>query len=380
MVNVRVRKVYVIVNLFLLVLPVLFAQEPISVLWWRDFGAVVGFPPAIDSEGFLYLTTPHGAVLRIDPDSPDEPDIVDVGRRIRTGISLTHFNVGYLVTVDRHLVAIDFENLEVLWEYELNGNVYTIPAVDQEGNVYVATDRGYLYALTSERDELWRVRLYGPVYTSVALSGENVYVADDYGYVYCVRNGKILWFNSLPSRPVGAPAIDSMGNVIFATQNGAVVSISSKGQVNWTFNSGKTFEAGPVLLSGQISCYVFVVSSDGVAYLLRESGQILSTVSVGGHRSLTPALGPNNIPVIASGLRNDELVLLQPQGSFAQLKEQSRYRLGVTIASHLVVLPDGRLYFVTSNGALYCVKLGTSGAILSNWPKFMRDFRNSGAQ
>ena len=69
------------------------------------------------------------------------------------------------------------------------GQVWSSPAVDAAGNVYIGSDDGSLYAINATGDSvLWKYTTGGHVRSSPALSadGSVVYVGSMDGYVYAV--------------------------------------------------------------------------------------------------------------------------------------------------------------------------------------------------
>ena len=50
---------------------------------------------------------------------------------------------------------------KVLWSYELKSDVYSKPAIGEDGTIYFGSNDDYLYAVNSEGVQEWRYRTDG---------------------------------------------------------------------------------------------------------------------------------------------------------------------------------------------------------------------------
>ena len=61
------------------------------------------------------------------------------------------------------------------------------PVIDAEGNVYIGTEKHWVYCIDPSGDEVWSIRIAGSVLHSPAIGEDGqLYIGDDKGYMYAI--------------------------------------------------------------------------------------------------------------------------------------------------------------------------------------------------
>lgn len=94
-----------------------------------------------------------------------------------------------------------------VWRFDAEGGIYSSPALDGAGRLYVGSVDSYLYALNSTTGVLaWKFRTNAAVYSSPAIAGGGeglVYVGSTDWRMYAVRvhDGLLAWNQTLRTAP-----------------------------------------------------------------------------------------------------------------------------------------------------------------------------------
>jgi hypothetical protein len=194
---------------------------------------------------------------------------------------------------------------ETLWTTKINGSVVTSPVIGKNGLIYVVT-------LKSNNGQ------------------GNVYALD--------KDGVVKWNYMIPSDTENSPIIDAQGNLLIASSDGILRSVTKDGVLNWSLLLGGSNLSSPSL------------SSNGTIYV-HEAGMKLHAISLLGkelwsiqtHKSATK-FAYNPAPIIdgkglilTSNNKTNSITVVNTNG---------------TIKSQNIV---GISPLITSNGILYTV-------------------------
>ncbi len=149
--------------------------------------------PAQDSLGNIYFGSESGQVISLDPfgnlrwtyaDGPVDPYSTP---HIRSSPAIDEVNgvlyVGTKANESSKMLAIYLDSGLLKWELEIGRDVYSSPAIGDNGNLYFSSETGFLYAITPDGVEDWSVNLERSVtWSSPAL--------DDYGVLYIGTMGE----------------------------------------------------------------------------------------------------------------------------------------------------------------------------------------------
>jgi beta propeller repeat protein/parallel beta-helix repeat protein len=194
----------------------------------------------------------------------------------------------YIGCTNTYLYAIDATSGSLLWDYALNGEILTTPAV-ANGKVYIASAgaTGKLYAInTGSHEEDWELDSpnSGGFTSSPAVTGNLVFIGTGSGenisggiVAYDAQNGDQMQWNpsydggGVESAPVvsGGVMYASAGNSGIGALNGDYSDSWSSGYA-WTFWTGSTVRSSPVVADGSL----YFGCGDGNIYALKGTPQI----------------------------------------------------------------------------------------------------------
>ena len=284
--------------------------------WNRDLGGPVYVTPALDAAGErLYVGADSDFFFCLDAATGEVVWHLRTEGDVDTGIALApDGSIVFAAGEDVWSVASDGTPR---WRFHARIKIYSAPAIDDEGTVYVGAQDDFLYAIASDGRLRWRVDTDddvdgapvigddGTIYVGgdnrlvLALDrdGHELWRAEVGGYVRASlalgRNGDILvpvfgphprmlsldaatgeerWSFSVDagsSSDLGvgsAPVVDRDGNIYFGADDSFLYAISPLGALRWVYETGDRVDSDPVLgLDGTL----YVGSDDDHLYAIR---------------------------------------------------------------------------------------------------------------
>lgn len=158
-----------------------------------DIGEITA-SPSIDSLGRIYIVNMAGDVYRFSPDLMNS-ELLFSGAYGGWGPVVDKSDVMYF---EGHwaLRAYDVSGDDApvhLWTFDYPNKpgmerANDAPVIDVDGNVYIGTEKHWVYCIDPLGQEVWSIRIAGSVEHSPAI-GENgwLYVGDDKGYLYAIQ-------------------------------------------------------------------------------------------------------------------------------------------------------------------------------------------------
>jgi outer membrane protein assembly factor BamB len=287
----------------------------------------------------------------------------------------------------------------VKWKFHTNGYVDSTPAV-ANGVVYAGSNDGNLYAVAQGSGTLrWRFKTGSRVASSPAVSDGLVYFGSYDGNFYALHasSGKLAWkfktggerrfegthlHGSLPAPEVmpdpfdvylSSPAVWH-DTVYFGSGDGNVYALNAAtGALVWKFKTGDVVHASPAIDDG----VVFIGSWDSYMYALdAASGKERWRFKTGDDQDIHNQVGIASSAAILDGTvyfgcRDSHLYALDEKSG------QKKWAID-THGSWVIASPvvrDGKVYFATSDSALFDEVDAKTGAVVFSvnfrgWPTF----------
>jgi outer membrane protein assembly factor BamB len=151
-------------------------------------GDRVNSTPALDSIGNIYFGSESGQVISLDADGNLRWVFVEGGLSpesspyIRSSAAIDEVNgvlyVGTKANDSSKFLALYLDSGALKWELAIGRDVYSSPAIDNNGKIYFSSETNYLYAISSEGQEEWKVDLERNVtWSSPAIDSQgNLYI------------------------------------------------------------------------------------------------------------------------------------------------------------------------------------------------------------
>ncbi|HQB42737.1 MAG TPA: PQQ-binding-like beta-propeller repeat protein [Polyangiaceae bacterium] len=161
----------------------------------------------------------------------------------------------------------------------LEQQVDCAPSIGEYGLLYVGTDGGAVVALDTQTGQVrWKTTVQGHVRGGLTVTRSHDVVAGVYGpspRVVAMRGdtGEQLWSFSIPGTGAkeygihGSPVEDAQGNLYFGAQDDAVYSLTARGAFRWKAMTAGDVDAPVVIVSDGV---LLAGSDDGKLYRITE--------------------------------------------------------------------------------------------------------------
>ena len=217
--------------------------------------------------------------------------------------------------------AVD-NNGFVKWKYEVDVDIKTGIAIDNEGVLYFGGGYNdipwYLYALYPNGTLKWKFKTDGIVWSTPALAADGtVYVGSFGDYLYAINsNGTLKWrfwagrFASIAS----SPAIAMDGTIIFGAMGpeniGSIYALNPNGTERWHYDTGYWITSSPAIADDGT---IYIGSGDYYFYAMNPNGTLRWRFKTGDILKSHPAIGMDGTIYFDSF--DDYLYALNPDGS-----------------------------------------------------------------
>lgn len=286
----------------------------------------------------------------------------------------------------------------VKWKFHTNGYVISSPAVAND-TAYVGSTDGYLYAVDlATGAQKWKFKTDARIASSPAVEGGVVYFGSYDGKFYAVdaASGQLRWKFAIPGErrfaakhlhgvlPEGETMPDpfdcylsspvvSSGQVYFGSGDGNIYALDAvSGTLHWKFQTGDVVHASPALANGTL----YVGSWDSYFYAIdAATGKEKWRFKTGEDHEISNQVGIQSSAAEADGLvyfgcRDSNLYALD--AATGEKKWVYNNKGSWVIVSP--VIKDGKLYFATSDSALFHAVDAKSGkesfSLKLAWPMF----------
>lgn len=180
-------------------------------------------------------------------------------------------------------------NLGSKWTFN-SGSLFTSSPIATNGNVYVGSANGNVYALNATTGTFKWIYTTGDwVVAAPAVSGNSLYVGSKDGTFYALTasTGALLWTFSTGG-PISAPATVKNGVVYFGSEDHTLYALNAaNGSLLWSYTTGDKIFGGAAVVSN----VVYFGSLDHNVYALSAvDGSLIWSHTTGGGVAGSPAV------------------------------------------------------------------------------------------
>jgi outer membrane protein assembly factor BamB len=162
--------------------------------WSINFGTWTASAPAIAQDGTIYFsgeTASGGVLLAVNPDGTEKWRKSLSEKAGHGGPSIAADGTIYLGGYEEKMIAYNPDGTEK-WSYTAKGPIETVPAIDNDGNLYFGDTNGFFHVVNSDGLNPYKViKLGDEIHSSVAIGSDGtIYVAanqGDIGKVYALK-------------------------------------------------------------------------------------------------------------------------------------------------------------------------------------------------
>jgi outer membrane protein assembly factor BamB len=256
--------------------------------------------PALGADGTVYIGGDQ--LYAINPDGSLKWKVFDPTYEARRNSPVVgHDGTVYFVYHNIPLTALDPASGSAIWSCPLgvNDHCFASPAIGSDGTIYVATQPGIVFAVSSAGQISWQFDIASAGFTGVLRSSPAVdadgaiYFGINYGNpssaLFALNpDGSVRWIfqpSDLPPDVPGdhfdiysSPAIGSDGTIYFGQELGRVYALDpADGSVRWieTTRSGITWSSPTLAADGTL----FIADLSGRCYAIETESRGLKTTA-----------------------------------------------------------------------------------------------------
>ncbi len=161
------------------------------------------------------------------------------------------------------------------WETTIGGLVYSSPAIDKNGTIYIGSYDRYFYAINPNGTQKWRFKTGEGIESSPAIAADGtIFIGSNDGHLYAFYpNGTKKWSLVIGvSLVYSSPVIDEEGNIYVASVRGNnICAVYPNGTKKWDFHTGNRIYSSPALDDDTVYCG----SHDGFFYAIYKNNGTL---------------------------------------------------------------------------------------------------------
>ena len=167
---------------------------------------------ALDDQGFVYVGTGVGRLLKISLPTGQQPSIV---WQVQTGSAITGSpvidanGILYVGSTDSKLYAVDIQTGNVKWTFTTKAAIRSTPAISNAGIIYFGNDDGEVFALDSNKIIQWYFNTSSAVSAPLLYYNSTLYLGTLGNQVIALYDGA-----ETPSPKVAAFSKSSVSNQV----------------------------------------------------------------------------------------------------------------------------------------------------------------------
>jgi len=243
------------------------------------------------------------------------------------------------------------QTANVEWKYTIGEPVWSSPAIDANGTLYVGSEDGKLYAINPNGTFKWSCQTGTYVSDSPAIGADGtVYVGSYDNKLYAINpNGTFKWSFTTGGILWSSPAIGTDGTVYVGSGDHKLYAIGKDGNWKWDYTAGDSVNSSPAI---GVDGTVYEGCRDGKLYAFDPDGSLKWSFTTGNAVG-SPAIGDDGTVYVGSN--DHKLYAINPDGSKKWSYTTRDIVLSPAIGADKTVYVgsrDKKLYAINPNGSL----------------------------
>jgi outer membrane protein assembly factor BamB/predicted phosphodiesterase len=257
--------------------------------------------------------------------------------------------------------ALDLKNGKRKWDYQTHGPIFSSPDFSNNRIVLGSAD-DFIYCLDENGELQWKFKSDASVLGSSLIDRNIVYIGSDHRFsAYDLSNGKPIWsYRGLEGPVVSKPVINSDKIIFGAWDKNLYALDKNDGHLLWKWNNGSS-----VINYSPAACIPVV--KDDIVYIVAPD-RYLSAIDINTGKTLwrtneatvRESIGISNDGKLVYGkTMQDTVVAFYTNNEKPQLAWKMNVGYGYEHAPSMLIEKNGKVYFGTRNGIVYCVDPST---------------------
>jgi len=232
------------------------------------------------------------------------------------------------------------------WSFQAGSWVFSSPAIDEDGTVYIGANDTQLYAINPDGSEKWHFMSSGAFYSSPAIGSDGTIYAGSYnGRLYAINpDGSEKWNFDTTDLIKSSPAIGDDGTIYIGSSDSNLYAVNPDGTKKWHFPTGNKIYASPAI---EDDGTIYISSWDENLYAVFPNGGEKWRFHLGSQPRCSPAIGADG--TIYAGSQGTTFYAINPDGT-----EKWNFSAGGSVSASPAIDDDGTIY-VAGGGRLYAI-------------------------
>ncbi|RLJ01815.1 MAG: hypothetical protein DRP11_03845, partial [Candidatus Aenigmatarchaeota archaeon] len=242
---------------------------------------------------------------------------------------------------------------ELIWKYQAGGEIFSSPAIGNDGTIYFGSTDTYVYALNPDGSLKWKFQTEDWVKGSPSIGEDgSVYVCSNDKHLYAINpNGTLEWKQDLGVSSTITPAIGQDGTIYtelldLVYWKKYLLALNPDGSEKWRCETGSIVTSPVIDQNGTI----YVGCEDDKIYAVNPEGTSKWTYELDSDPSSDMAIDGDG--VIYIGDSYNILYAINPDGSL-----KWKFEAGGDKFSAPTVGADGTVYVCNGDKHLYAINL-----------------------
>ncbi|MEA3286823.1 MAG: PQQ-binding-like beta-propeller repeat protein [Candidatus Marinimicrobia bacterium] len=285
-----------------------------------------------------------------------------VGSLITSNPTL-HDNTVFVSTMSGAVIALDISNGQPTWNWQGQGAIHSTPAIRGDRLIVGSVDSTITCLSGSDGKLKWQIKTTGSVLGSPLIHKNRVYIGSGDGVFRCLnlRNGKVKWAYPEIGGYIETRPIMAEDKIMFGAWDGSFYALHAKrGELLWKWSDGRSG-----LLYSPAACWpvsahgkVFVVAPDrAMTAIDNANGETVWRKT--GHKVREMIGISEDGETIFARTMQDSVFAINSASDEFELKWDRHVGFGYDFNAAAMVEQDGRLYFSTKDGWVYCLDSST---------------------
>jgi outer membrane protein assembly factor BamB/Mg-chelatase subunit ChlD len=227
------------------------------------------------------------------------------------------------------------------------GGIYSSPAIDYDGTIYIGCNDNRLYALTPYGTEKWYYTTGGVVQSSPAIGSDGMifFGSADYKFYALTPNGTKLWDFTTGYKVMSSPAIHTDGTIYFTSMDKKLYALDYDGSLKWSYSTKSYSKSSPAIGPDGT---IYFGSDDHNIYAIYRNGTLKWSFTTGDIVESSPTIGPDG--TIYIGCDDYRVYAINPDGTI-----KWSFSTTADVNSSPAIGSDGTIYIGSDDHKLYAI-------------------------
>jgi outer membrane protein assembly factor BamB len=256
------------------------------------------------------------------------------------------------------LTGLSQDTNRVIWQFPTGKYVFSSPALDDDGTIYLGSGNGRMYALRPNGNLKWSFLTGAEIQSSPAIGKDGtIYFGSGDGKVYALTpEGAKKWEFPTGDLILCSPTLGADGTIYIGSRDRNFYALDQDGEEKWRFATGQYYNDMPAVIGPEGT---ILISAAGTICAFKHNGELRWQRPLGfSFAGAAMAIGRGGV-IYAAMLENGpgptRLFALSHRGEILW-----RFTCGQAMAVSNPSFPaigrDGTIYLGTPDGFLYAIR------------------------